>query len=214
MIKNTNANCKIKEVKVTNTTAYITVTFYSHAAAETNKAFQFYIKENQTLTLLNNNFYWIDRNNNYDNNISNIDINLYKDIILEVDITNQNQSSMQDNRWIRDIQLVLKDTTTNENAWFSETLNLISKEIELPSIENLDFITDSSYNLTVKFKYVYDSQQDFNYNNNNLYTVINIRALHSEQILESIIISEESLDSYVTATFLNPCSQTVIIEIL
>ena len=115
-------------------------------------------KNSTDLYKLSNNNYWIDRINNYNNDSNNIDINMHKEIILTVDITNLNRSSMQNNKWVRECNIVMLDHTIGaEEAWISEDLTLISKEISLPELKTISInkIKDK-YNLdiTVTLDYV------------------------------------------------------------
>ena len=164
LIKNTDgAYCKIKETKVSGLKAYITLVIYSSVPQTTadimgniNRVFSFYLRDlNSTeLVRLSHNNYWIDRNNNYNNDSNNIDINMHREIILEVDITNNNQSEMQEGRWVRRCNIILIDHTTgSEEAWVSEDLELISKEIELPELIKFSIYKNSDNYLEINFKY-------------------------------------------------------------
>lgn len=195
LIKNTDgAYCKIKETKVSGLKAYITLVIYS-SVPQTSKdiignihrVFSFYLRDlNSTeLVRLSHNNYWIDRNNNYDNDSNNIDINLHREIILEVDITNNNQSEMQDGRWVRRCNIILIDHTTgSEEAWVSEDLELISKEIELPKLTKFSIYKNSNNYLEINFKYKYESQEDFSYINSNIYYDLAIKTTYSNETIE------------------------------
>lgn len=220
LIKNTDGSyCKIKDIKVSGLKAYITLIIYSSVPqtssdvyGNVNRVFSFYLRDKDSTELykISNNNYWIDRTHNYSNDSSNIDIEMYKEIILEVDITNNNQSSMQDARWIRECNIVMIDhTTSSEEAWVSEDITLISKEIKLPALSNLHIATDSNDILGISFKYTYESQEDFNYTNSNLITFIEIKSIYSNEVLEShelphyfedssqsLVIEFNSLDTY------------------
>lgn len=195
LIKNTDgAYCKIKETKVSGLKAYITLVIYSSVPQTTedsmgniHRVFSFYLRDlNSTeLTRLSHNNYWIDRNNNYDNDSNNIDINLHREIILEVDITNNNQSEMQDGRWVRRCNIILIDHTTgSEEAWVSEDLELISKEIELPKLTKFSIYKNSNNYLEINFKYKYESQEDFSYINSNIYYDLAIKTTYSNETIE------------------------------
>lgn len=195
LIKNTDgAYCKIKETKVSGLKAYITLVIYSSVPQTTedsmgniHRVFSFYLRDlNSTeLVRLSHNNYWIDRNNNYDNDSNNIDINLHREIILEVDITNNNQSEMQDGRWVRRCNIILIDHTTgSEEAWVSEDLELISKEIELPKLTKFSIYKNSNNYLEINFKYKYESQEDFSYINSNIYYDLAIKTTYSNETIE------------------------------
>ena len=195
LIKNTDgAYCKIKETKVSGLKAYITLVIYSSVPQTTadimgniNRVFSFYLRDlNSTeLVKLSHNNYWIDRNNNYNNDSNNIDINMHREIILEVDITNNNQSEMQDGRWVRRCNIILIDHTTgSEEAWVSEDLELISKEIELPELIKFSIYKNSDNYLEINFKYKYESQEDFSYINSNIYYDLAIKTTYSNETIE------------------------------
>lgn len=195
LIKNTDgAYCKIKETKVSGLKAYITLVIYSSVPQTSedimgniHRVFSFYLRDlNSTeLVRLSHNNYWIDRNNNYDNDSNNIDINLHREIILEIDITNNNQSEMQDGRWIRRCNIILIDHTTgSEEAWVSEDLELISKEIELPELIKFSIYKNSDNYLEINFKYKYESQEDFSYINSNIYYDLAIKTTYSNETIE------------------------------
>ena len=91
MIKGTAANCKITSITISESTASIHCILYSTSPAKKHEAFKFYLKDkDNTLTSISENVYWIDRTNNYNNDIRNIDVNQYLELILKVDITKQN----------------------------------------------------------------------------------------------------------------------------
>lgn len=195
LIKNTDgAYCKIKETKVSGLKAYITLVIYSSVPQTTadimgniNRVFSFYLRDlNSTeLVKLSHNNYWIDRNNNYNNDSNNIDINMHREIILEVDITNNNQSEMQEGRWVRRCNIILIDHTTgSEEAWISEDLELISKEIELPELIKFSIYKNSDNYLEINFKYKYESQEDFSYINSNIYYDLAIKTTYSNETIE------------------------------
>lgn len=217
MIQGTTANCKIKSITVSDSTANITCILYSVSPAKQHKAFKFYLRDkDKTLTLISENVYWIDRLNNYNNEIINIDVNQYLEVLIQVDISNQNKAEVLDNKWIRRCNLVLRniDDHSNNFAWVSEDLTLISKEFEIPSIKDLDIYTDKDYNLHVNFQYKYKSQEDFNYNNKNLYTSIKVLSIYTAKLLEQLDIEEEdSFTSKVKATLLGRYDAPIKIQI-
>ena len=200
LIKNTDGSyCKIKDIKISGLKAYITLVIYSVVPQTTadkqgniHRVFSFYIRDLKTskTTLLSSNNYWIDRLNNYDSDSNNIDINMYKEIILEVDITNNNNSEMIGTQWIRYCNILLIDHTVNPNteAWISENLTLISKEISIPSISNLIIKAAKNNKINIAFNYIYSMQEDFNYTNANLITTIQIRHPVLNTVLEEIVL--------------------------
>lgn len=222
IIKNTDgSHCAIKEIKIYGMKALITLIIYSSVpqTTEGNRVFNFYLKDfdKNTLLPLSNNNYWIDRCNNYNNDNNNIDINLYKEIILEVDISNLNTSDMLENKWIRHCSIILIDAKTKETAWESETLELISKEISLPELNHFKILNKSG-TITVNFKFLYNIQEDFNYTNENLRTILRTKSIYTNEIIEdsgplnnsSLITNVQDMMSY---TFLNTYTEPIIIEL-
>ena len=193
MIKGTSASCKLVSTKVSKAKAYIKLIISSTKPAEEQKYYRFYIQEDSQLSLISNNNYWIDRNTNYNNDGNNIDINMYRELLIEVDITAGNGGKMIGNRWVRECQLVLVDEDFDKTpVWYSETLYLVSDEIELPDIQELNiYNTDNFTKLHVELLYRYKSQADFNYNNENLYTKIVLKSNTTGKILDEAIIYEE-----------------------
>lgn len=186
----TSSYCKVKDIKISGFKAYIYLIITSLTAQENTCVFSFYIRDLITQEFLkaSNNNYWIDRCNNYENNMSNIDINKYKEIMLEVDITNNNTADMQGNKWVRNIELVLVNNRTQEECWTSESLELISKEISLPEITSFFITKDSKNNTQVCFTLNYPTQEDFNYINNNLITKLDVTSCYTKLLLESFTI--------------------------
>lgn len=204
MIQGTSASCKLVSTKVSKAKAYIKLIISSTKPAEEQKYYRFYIQEDSQLSLISNNNYWIDRNTNYNNDGNNIDINMYHELLIEVDITAGNGGKMVGNRWVRECQLVLVDEDFNKTpVWYSETLYLVSDEIELPDIQELNiYNTDNFTKLHVELLYKYKSQADFNYNNENLYTKIVLRSNATSKILdEAIIYEEDSFNSRIYYVF-------------
>lgn len=227
LIKNTDATyCKIKDIKVSGLDAYLTVLVYSSKPqttednlGRTSRVFTFYLKDKDTnnLTRLSNNNYWIDRCNNYNNDSNNIDINLYKEIILTVDISNLNQSKMLGNRWVRNCNLLILDQQSSKQSilWESEELSLISQEIVMPSISDIRINITSDSKLQVTFNETFESQEDFNYANSNLITKINIYSAYNNSLIESYTLSEYDInnDKVSINTFEHNFNLPITIEI-
>jgi hypothetical protein len=215
MIRGTTANCKIKSITVTDSTATVTCILYSLSPAKEHKAFKFFLRDkDKTLTAISENIYWIDRINNYNNSISNIDVNQYLETTFFIDITNANTADLVENKWVRECNLVLQniEEPTTSFAWVSEDLTLVSKEFEIPIIKDLDIRSDKNYNLFVDFLYQYKSQADFNYTNNNLYTTINILSIYTNSLLETIDVRTDE-NSRIHADFLTQFNTPIKIQI-
>lgn len=228
LIKNTDATyCKIKDIKVSGLDAYLTVLVYSSKPqttednlGRTSRVFTFYLKDKDTnnLTRLSNNNYWIDRCNNYNNDSNNIDINLYKEIILTIDISNLNQSQMLGNRWVRNCNLLILDQQSSKQSilWESEELSLISQEIVMPSISDIRINITSDSKLQITFNETFESQEDFNYANSNLITKINIYSAYNNSLIESYTLSESDIDNEKVSinTFEHNFNSPITIEIV
>ena len=217
MIRGTTADCKIKSIVITDSTATITCIIFSSSPARKHQAFKFYLKDkDDKLYYISYNIYWIDRINNYNNDILNVDVNQYLEVVLKVDITNQNKGKLIDNKWVRECNLILRNVNEPETSfsWVSEDLTLVSKRIEIPEIYDLDIYSDKDYGLHIAFRYKYKSQQDFNYNNKNLYTTINVVSVHTNNILESMDVEEEnSYSSKVVAKLIDTYDSVIKIQI-
>lgn len=148
-----------------------------------------------TDTLLSNTTYWIDMLENYGDDSFNENIEMYKEITLEIDISNGSKSSIIKNKFVRYISIFFKNKITSDIIWMSEQVLLISKEISIPKIENVLFETDSRGKIYGKFSYKYSSDADFNYNNSYLFTVIVIKSPQTNATLEAITIEEESFNT-------------------
>lgn len=215
MIKGTTANCKIKSITVTDSTATITCILYSLSPAKQNKAFKFYLRnKDKSLTEISKNIYWIDRLNNYNNDSTNIDVNQYLETIFSIDITNNGTSNLIENKWIRECNLVIRDMSEpiTSYAWVSEDLTLVSKEFEIPTIKYVDIYSDENFNLYVDFLYKYKSQADFNYTNSNLKTTLNVVSIYTHNILETLDIDSNN-SSKIHATFLNTFKTPIKVQI-
>lgn len=218
MIKGTSADCKIKSITVSDSTAAISCILYSLSPAIQQQAFKFYLRDkdlSKPLIELSENIYWIDRLNNYNNDVKNVDVNQYKELLFKVDITNSNAGDLKGNRWIRNCNLVLRNIKDpiNDFAWVSEDLTLVSKEFEIPRVENLDIFSNKAYNLFINFNLKYSSHTDFNYNNSSLYSTIQILSPFTDAVLETLDIAEENFaTSKVSAKCLN--SYTAPVKII
>lgn len=250
MIKGTKSNCTIKDVKVSKSTAYITLIVTSSELNNPSIPFQIGIRDynldnlsnsrqlvlldslrksdlgyhycisnDATIiskdTMVSNTIYWLDTIHNYSDDSYNININMYREIILEVDITNNNKSSIIDNKFVRQIHIYFKNVETGKIIWNSETIVLISSLIELPSIKNLSIKTDKNYNISCSFKYNYEHDSDYNYNNKHLFTTINVISPQNNTLLESLLIEDEDYKtSTVKFTLTKQYTETIIIKII
>lgn len=163
---------------------------------------------------LSNTTYWLDVLYTYSDSL-NVNINKFKQITLEIDISNQNKAAIINQRFVRLLHFKFINPITNKTIWSSENILLVSNKIELPTISNLSFETSKEYYITGKFKYTYESDADYNYNNNHLFTEIIIKSPQTLEVLETLKIEEEhSTLSTVEFTLNNVYTETIIIEIL
>ena len=230
IIKNTDGTyCKVKDIKISGLTAYVTLLVYSSVPqttpdsfGRTSRVFSFFLKDKNSdeIIQLSRNLYWIDRVNNYENNSINVDINMHKEIILEIDITNKNKSQMKDRRWVRNCNILIKDMSNSSynTLWTSEDLELISKEVILPEITNIKTTIDKNNVLHVIFNKTYESQEDFNYIDSNLKTVIRTKSIYNNKVIEEFILEDDSqfINEYGQIEINSFCSKytsPIIIEI-
>ena len=230
IIKNTDGTyCKVKDIKISGLTAYVTLLVYSSVPqttpdsfGRTSRVFSFFLKDKNSdeIIQLSRNLYWIDRVNNYENNSINVDINMHKEIILEIDITNKNKSQMKDRRWVRNCNILIKDMSNSSYStlWTSEDLELISKEVILPEITNIKTTIDKNNVLHVIFNKTYESQEDFNYIDSNLKTVIRTKSIYNNKVIEEFVLEDDSqfINEYGQIEINSFCSKydsPIIIEI-
>lgn len=202
-IKGTESSyCKVLDTKISGFKAYIKLLITSITAQKNPCAFCFYIYDyntKETLQLSNNN-YWIDRCTNYDNDNTNVDINMYKEILLEVDISNLNKSEMQDCRWYRKFNILLLNTKTLEECWSSGPLEVVSKEIILPNISEFS-LSRKGNDLYAKYTLGYHAQEDFNYINNNIKLTLIVRSIYTDiELFKDEILSSALLKDYTSKT--------------
>ena len=221
MIKGTNANCTILKILVTKTNAFVTFIISSVMPSAQNFPFKFYIKDydniekTTTRTLISNNRYWIDRLDNYVSDSNNIDINMYKEITFKIDITNKYKSPLVEGKFVRECQFYLLNDSTNEIAWESNKVTLISEKIEVPKITNVIINTDTNFITSGSFKYEYKSDADFNFNNSHLFTEIIVKSPQTDDILETVRIEDEdALYSTVKFQLLKTYDKPILIVIL
>lgn len=193
--------CTVKAIKISGTTAFVTLLIMSNTPQSKHCAFSFWIKDLDTnqYTRADNNYYWVDRCNNYNNNVRNIDINMYKEVIFEIDITNANEASMQLNHWVRHLKLTIKNANENvigKDLWESQELELVSKEIILPTISDLK-VNKVGNTLVASYTQNYESQEDFNYINDNIITKLLVTSVYTGEILEEYPINNYNISETI-----------------
>ena len=230
MIAGTNTDCKILNIEIQDSTAIVTLLLFANKTTFPAKAFQFYIQnKNDTLneiTLASNNIYWVDYNTSFTNDLNNININKYREVKLEIDITNSNSSLIIDNKWVRECYIHILDTESilRKPAWSSDLLTLISKEFQTPQIKSFTYysefvgenLNEDYYKIHLDVALMYESQIDYNYSNKNFYYIVNIKSASTDSLLETIVspnavlpsnFSIESSDAY-------PFNRAIILELI
>ena len=202
MIRDTKADCKILSMATVGTIAKVVCVIFSTKAAEETKAFQFYFKDtNGQLTLLSNKVYWIDRTNAYNTSLVNVNVLNYKEIQLDIDITNSSNSIIVDKHWVRkgNIVLINTDDASMSSSWSSQEVTLISDNFEIPSLKyaaihsSVDSNNTDKMFLNVKFKLSFTSSQTLSYNCNNLIANVKLRNISGQKLLETITIEGRDL---------------------
>lgn len=187
-LKGLSTYCEIKDVSITQQDATIKVLLFSNQENNVIFGLQFYIldEDKQKEELINTNTYWVEKfqpsfeSNNIQNNI---DINLFKELLFKVDITDKNRASFQVDRWIRNVRILIKaeaiigtsTVNTGDIVYRSESISLVSgivivpdlKQISIKSI-NTDGNLSDVEELLVSIYYNYGIENDFNYNNKNI----------------------------------------------
>lgn len=224
MIKGTNTDCKITDISVVGSTATITCLFFASASTETPIGVRFYLfdVDNDEKYLIDNTAYWIDSINSYETNLLNVNVNGYKEVRITVDISNSNTAFMQDSRWYRKCYLVLANVEDiyTRALWSSDTLNLVSEAIEIPTIKNLVIYNKPAQvtgqlpenRIYINFTYNYKAEIDFNYNNSNIKTIAVIKSISTGNIIEKIEAETKEKMSMESATGYN-YNEPVIVEI-
>lgn len=211
MIRDTNADCKILNISTTGAITKINCAVFSIKPTTPAQAFQFYFKDFSTgeLTLLTNRVYWIDRINAYSTSAVNVNILNYKEISLDVDITNSANSVIVDKHWVRKgyLQLINTNNASMTPAWTSAALTLISENFEIPELKYAAIVckTDSSDTnkvfITVKFKLLFTSSQTLKYNFNNLVAVVKLKNISEQKELETVTLDGQNITVENIATF-------------
>lgn len=203
----TSSYCMVKDIKISGTIAYIKLLIISNTPQSEHCAFSFWLQDLDTklFSKADNNIYWIDRCNNYNNDSRNIDINMYKEIIIPVDISNFSTSSMQLNRWIRHVSLVIRPYENGNSGvanWVSEPIELLSQEITLPTITEPSIKNEAGV-ITVSFDKNYETQEDFNYIDKHLIFKIKVSSVYTSEILEEHILPNHSYKETETLKLIN-----------
>jgi hypothetical protein len=188
-LKGLSTYCEIKDISITQQEGTIKVLLFSNQENNVTFGLKFYLldEDKGTEELINTNTYWVEKfQPSFDStsNIqNNIDINLFKELLFKVDITNKNRSSFQVDRWIRNVRIVIRvdaiigQSTVNvgDLIYRSEQISLVSglvivpdlKQISIKSI-NTDGNLSDVEELLVSIYYNYGIENDFNYNNKNI----------------------------------------------
>ena len=228
MIAGTNTECKILNVEVQDSIAIVTLLFFASKPTSPSQAFQIYLQDRedslQDMKLLSQETYWVDNVSNFSNDLTNININKYKEIKLEIDITNNNSSNISNNRWFREcyIHIVNTRSTSRIPSWSSELLSLVSKDFSTPNIKSFYFYSNKSnidedcYTIHLTSELSYKEDEDYNFNNKNFYYIVNIKSATTEYLIERIEQDTESMPQIidVETNEVYKINQPVIIELV
>jgi hypothetical protein len=229
-IKGILTYCEIKDVAISKEEATLKVVFFSNQENIVRFGLRFYIEDLdlKTISLLSSKYYWVDRfqatenENQWENNI---DINLYKEVIIKVNIRNNNLSTFTDGKWYRNIRLLIKaddiigtsSITEGDTVWFSQNINLVSNKIKIPDIKHIeincfDVIDDPDKHLeevAVIIYYDYGIETDFNYVNSNIqyhFKLINpyvMRTINKKILVENGVYDQDERVGIIKYTFTN-----------
>ena len=227
-IKGLSTYCEIKDVAISKEEATLKVVFFSNQENAVRFGLRFYIEDLdlETVSLLSGKYYWVDRFQSESNENqweSNIDINLYKEVILKINIRNNNLATFKDERWYRNIRLLIKadevvgSSTINEGdiVWYSENINLVSNKIKIPDIKHVeincfDIENDADKQIeevAVIVYYDYGLETDFNYINSNIqyhFKLINpyvMRTINKKILVENGTYDEDERVGILKYTF-------------
>jgi hypothetical protein len=227
-IKGLSTYCEIKDVAISKEEATLKVVFFSNQENAVRFGLRFYIEDLdlETVSLLSGKYYWVDRFQSEPNENqweSNIDINLYKEVILKINIRNNNLATFKDERWYRNIRLLIKadevvgSSTINEEdiVWYSENINLVSNKIKIPDIKHVeincfDIENDADKQIeevAVIVYYDYGLETDFNYINSNIqyhFKLINpyvMRTINKKILVENGTYDEDERVGILKYTF-------------
>lgn len=229
-IKGLSTYCDIKNIAINREEALLNIVLFSNQANTARVGLRFYLLDLDTneITLVSNNYYWVERfefisdvNNQWE---GNIDVNLYKEIQFKLDITNKNKALFSNQRWIRNIKVLIKadaiygiiNLFEGETVYTSEPINLVSSFVNVPEIKHIDiksFNTDTSNKdleeIAVKIYYDYGVESDFNYTNKNieyhfkLVNPKNLRTLNKRILIENGTNDESLKLGVLKYTFTN-----------
>lgn len=161
-IRNTNADCIIKEVSVTGTVATVTLYVYSVKNTTPSLGFRVATLENKIRTTLDSaTVYWVDNYSHQYADAYNISINKSKEIQIQIDLGG---AIFKNKKFYRKLRLVLYDIYTQETLWSTEELTLVSEEVNAPIVYDIEPYFQSLYHeklssrfrLSLKFK-VYEN---------------------------------------------------------
>jgi len=227
-IKGVATYCEIKDVAISKEEATLKVVFFSNQENAVRFGLRFYIEDLdlETVSLLSGKYYWVDRFQSEANENqweSNIDINLYKEVILKINIRNNNLATLKDERWYRNIRILIKadevvgSSTINEGdiVWYSENINLVSNKIKIPDIKHVeincfDIENDADKQIeevAVIVYYDYGLETDFNYINSNIqyhFKLINpyvMRTINKKILVENGAYDEDERIGILKYTF-------------
>lgn len=193
-VKGLSTYCEIVDLSISKEEAVIKVRFFSNQNNTAQIGLRFYVEDLDlnTVSLLSPKYYWIDK---FQSNESanpwdlNVDVLLFKEVILKVNIRNNNLSTFANYHWLRNVRLLLKaeqiyilpsgfteEEILNSTVWTSEKLQLVSSKVKVPDIDQVIITCVNEIDepdlqletIIVTLKYKYGFETDFNYVNDNI----------------------------------------------
>jgi hypothetical protein len=205
--KNLNIYGELTSVRVIENKAFISFVFVATERVVPSKTFRIFVEENKQLSPANNLTYWVNKKNilygEQQNSSEEVNVNSRYEEILEFDISQSGYALLVDNRWKRIIRIVVLDSTTDEQVWISETLNLISEEIKIPEIEYISLKTfstdlgddDSIEEVKCRIGLVYLGSKNINFINESIrYEIKLVDTFSKKQIGFILLKQNESED--------------------
>jgi len=165
-IKNTVSNITIKRIKIIGYIGYIEL--YINSSQDQREAFpdhysrrmRFAIEDDGREYYANTINYWIDNSHSlYNNDSNNVNINKSATISLNINLLD---GKIISGAYTKSVKIKMYDTTEGkELVWESPKIDLVSKKIDLPKLNNkVSFSGDTIIN---EVDLVWDTIADFNY---------------------------------------------------
>ena len=199
-----NLDCyaEIKSITTVGTLAKIRFVLTAVKRREENIPLKIKIldEQNGNISDYNNVFYWLNffNTNNYELKSTNEDINFYKEIVVNIDITKENASIFSNNRWFRKIKILIYNA--DQVVYTSQSLSLFSSEIFIPTISDVQikcFNTDEDNSLEeIEVNFFYDYGPDKNVTVSSSYFDYKLKLIdvYSGKIISEKTIADNNID--------------------